>query len=203
MSTFKAKIRGVKPGMLMHNNTSLLYPDNEKVVEFTELSRIKTKEKTTEVLERIARIEWELGLYLNEKDEPVIPTRLVEAVINHGARCFKEGKRAAAAVIVPKDTPLIYDGPKGDLDKMYEYRDGGESRYFADRAIVVISRQRVPRTRPHFPEWEAEITGTVSDDIADMKDVEKWLRAGGAQKGLGDRRPQYGRFEVLEFQVVK
>lgn len=203
MSTFKAKIRGVAPGIILQSNLPMLYPDNEKVAELRELSQMGTKKRTVEIGERMARLEWELGLHLNDKNEPILPREMLESTIIEGAKCSREGMKAKAGMMVVSDGILQHSGPTDSLDKLYEYKDGSEFPIFVYRAVVRVQRNRVVRTRPIFPEWEVEVEGTINDEIANPKDIEKWIRDAGVQKGLGNRRPQWGRFELVEFKSSK
>jgi hypothetical protein len=50
--------------------------------------------------------------------------------------------------------------------------------------------------RPIFQEWSAVITLNVEDTLINPTRVDEWLDVAGTQIGIGDWRPQNGRFTV-------
>jgi len=49
--------------------------------------------------------------------------------------------------------------------------------------------------------WEAAFTFVVFDNAVSPSYVQAALATGGAYKGVGNNRPEFGRFEVTEFEV--
>lgn len=71
-----------------------------------------------------------------------------------------------------------------------------------DKRTVKIGQARIRRCRPKFPEWELEFELHNTDDRvsgATLKDV---LENAGHYYGVGDYRPKFGLFEVLEFEKI-
>jgi hypothetical protein len=52
------------------------------------------------------------------------------------------------------------------------------------------------RMRPIFREWSTVLKVNVEDTLVNPARVDEWLIAAGNQVGIGDWRPQYGRFTV-------
>jgi len=79
--------------------------------------------------------------------------------------------------------PLISDGWKVDIQS------------------VVVQRNRIPRARPRFDNWELEFEIINKDPTIINKDVLKQILIdAGKYYGIGDYRPDYGLFEVVKFE---
>lgn len=142
--------------------------------------------------EEMGRLEFLGSLYLNEDNEPCIPSYVFEAcLIGRGGAARKEkmGKEAAAALWVVEDAPLIYDGPKNP-DEMWK------NKKFVSRSLVRVGQARVTRTRPIFKEWKAEFAVEFNPELLNEESVRRWIEVAGEQVGLCDWRPRFGRFEV-------
>jgi len=61
-------------------------------------------------------------------------------------------------------------------------------------AIVRVGMARVARTRPVFREWSANVRLHIEPTLVNVARVDEWMRVAGTQIGIGDWRPQYGRF---------
>ena len=134
----------------------------------------------------MARIEFLAGLYMNE-DGPIIPAYLIDALIVNGAKKSKEGMTAKSGCFCLEHAKLDYDGPR-TAPELWD----DENFHFA--RIVRVGQARVSRMRPVFNEWSATITLHVEDTMVNVARVDEWLNAAGTQVGIGDWRPQYGRF---------
>jgi len=187
MQTLQFRIQGVSP-LIMHNGQTA-DPTN---IWSRKMSEITSKRKKVDAdYEELARLEWLAGLYLKD-GEPCIPGYVFEASIigkGGGARKERMGKEAAAALWVVKDFPLIYDGVK-DPHELWKIED------FRLQVIVKIKTSSVLRTRPIFQEWGANVEINFNSDLLDEETVRRWVEVAGAQSGLMDWRPKYGRFSV-------
>ena len=67
---------------------------------------------------------------------------------------------------------------------------------------VVIQRARVMSWRPRFDEWSCEFIIEITDEMINVETLKEILQAAGQYKGVGDHRPEYGRFEVDNYQVL-
>lgn len=168
--------------MLMHNG----HPLNPITQAMKKLSAKRAKTEA-DYLE-LSRLEFLGGLYMGEEG-PIIPAANIRGMLIRAARKRKEGKLAESGLFVLEHPYLEYDGPRHP-DAMWE--DGR----FKHEALVVVSRSRIVRTRPIFNEWKLTIKLTYDDQVLNEQQLDEWINIAGHIIGLGDWRPQYGRFSV-------
>lgn len=185
MKTIKIKIKGVCP-LIMHNG-QLADRKCEYVKEMKKINA-KKKNRTEEDFDRLERLEWEGGLWLHE-GAPCLPPDSIHACVIEGARKTKSGKKATAGVWCDEPARLAYDGPK-KLDELY-----ADPR-FVDSRGCKVQRARIMRTRPIFRQWGATIELTYDPKQVDEDDLREWVATAGAEVGMGDYRPRFGRFVV-------
>jgi hypothetical protein len=189
LDTYRAEIRGIAP-LLMHNGqlADKTNPHTQGLAKLT----AKTK-KTADDMEEIARFEWQASLYLTpDSGRIAVPSVNILKAIIEGARASKRGKLIEAGVVdAAPFYELKYSGPT-DLQALW---DTGK---FDHRCGVVVSRNRVIRTRPIFREWGLTIDLLVNTHVVDAEFVREALVTAGETKGLGDFRPRFGRFEVIQ-----
>ena len=68
---------------------------------------------------------------------------------------------------------------------------------------VVIQRARVMSWRPMFKVWSCSFTMEIADEMLNETTVKEILESAGKYKGVGDFRPEYGRFTVEQFKKLK
>lgn len=136
----------------------------------------------------MARIEFLAGLYIG-KNGPIIPAQNIDAVLLGAAKKSKEGNIAKSAVFCPEHAELLYDGPRIP-DEMWQIDDFRFSR------LVKVGTARVVRMRPIFNQWSATVKVSIETSLVNESRLNDWWDAAGSVVGLGDWRPQYGRFEV-------
>ena len=154
------------------------------------LKQISCKRKKTDAdHEEMARIEFYAGLYIG-KDGPIIPARNVDSMLVNAAKKNREGQAAKSGVFCLRDATMEYDGPRVVEDLWADER-------FRHVAIVRIGTARVARTRPVFSEWTAKVQVQIEDTVVNPKQIDDWFHVAGTQVGLGDWRPQHGRFSAL------
>lgn len=186
LQEIKVKLIGVCP-MLTHN-CQLADPLNEYAKELKKVS--SKRSKTDEDHAAMAEIEFMGGLYLDDKEKPILPSEVVEATIIGGAKKERMGPAAKAAVFVMEDFKMTkYDGPKNIKKRM------SDTRCF-DRRLVRVQANKVARTRPKYTNWEAQGVITFDNEQVDEDVLLRWLETAGQQLGVGDYRPKFGRFEV-------
>ena len=144
--------------------------------------------KTDADYEEMARLEFMAGLYMDESG-PILPAFLIDTMIVNGAKKSKEGMTAKSGCFCLKHASLEYPGPRTAVDL---WKD--ESHRFS--AIVRVGNARVSRMRPIFRDWSTTITLNIEHTMVNPGRVTEWLIAAGTQVGIGDWRPQYGRFVV-------
>lgn len=136
----------------------------------------------------MSRLEFLAGLYLSA-DGPVIPSFMIDAVLVAGAKKSKEGSSAKSAVFCTEHASLIYDGPR-TADALW----ADERFHFS--SIVRVQNARIARMRPKFDEWSAVVSVKYEPTLVNASRIDEWFVVAGSQIGLGDWRPQHGRFDV-------
>lgn len=187
MNTTTIKISGLTP-LIMHNG-QLADPLNDAAKALSRLTSKKSKTEDDHLAVR--KCEWHGGLYVNNAGAPCLPGEVIEASLVEGAKKYKLGKVAKGGIIVLGDYALEYDGPKS-VEKLWAH--GG----FIKCAGVKVQNKRVIRSRPMFPKWGC--TFDVQWDPALVKDEDQLIEIAesAGMTGIGDWRPKYGRFEVVD-----
>lgn len=192
--TISFSIRSVAP-LLMHN-ARLIDPMNPLVKAIKKLTDKKTK-KTEVDIEEIARLEFTGGLYLDGTGAPAIPEECIEAMIRDGAKKTRKGKDVQSGILCQNKEgggcfPLVYEGPK-TVDELW----GDGHTEYVSMVPVKVGQARIMRCRPIFRSWELTFSLDYLPSVVNKSNIEEWLVTAGQICGIGDRRPRYGRFEVL------
>lgn len=187
MEAMKISIEGVAP-LLMHNG-QLADPMNDHTRALGEAVKNWKKSKTDAAYEAACKAEFFGGLYLDEKLEPCLPGEVIESVIVEGAKKHKQGKEAKAGIIIDGNFPIEYAGPRS-ADALW-------SAKFFKISGVKIGKNRVMRTRPMFMNWKCSFVVHFNPEMINKRDVIKFIEKAGAEIGVGDFRPRYGRFTVV------
>ena len=169
--------------MIMHNGQTA-DPMNKFSRAIKQVSSKRTK--TDADYEEMARLEFLAGLYL-APDGPVIPSYLFDALLVNGAKKSKEGQLAKSSVFCLNHARLEYDGPR-TVDELWA------DERFRFSAIVRVGTARVARMRPVFEVWSCVVELNVETTLVNPARVDEWLTVAGTQVGVGDWRPQNGRF---------
>jgi hypothetical protein len=169
--------------LLMHNGQTA-DPLNKWAKAMKQISGKRSK--TDADFEELARTEFFAALYM-DKDGPIVPNTVLDSLIVGAAKKTKEGQLAKSGVFCLTSARLEYDGPRTAAELWADER-------FRFSAIVRIGMARVARMRPIFEKWNAVITLNVEDTVVNPARIDDWLRIAGTQIGLGDWRPQFGRF---------
>lgn len=81
--------------------------------------------------------------------------------------------------------------------------DGFASKVYIDRRVVRVQRAAVVRYRPAIVKgWELSFRIDVLDDDFQGDVLKGIMDTAGAQVGIGDYRPRYGRFMVTRFEQI-
>ena len=150
--------------------------------------------------------EWRDYFYATDDGDIYQPSSHIEGALVKAAVNFKvAGKRGktykdlivANVVIDPERIPHNMKVPE-ELDT-----DGDQPLYL-DIRPVIVQRARVVRIRPTFaPGWELRFCAQVFDDEIQPDLLQDILTLAGKSVGIGDYRPKFGRFNVVEFKVQK
>lgn len=189
-------IRGTA-ALLMHNG-ALADPLNVIAQKMKEIS--SKRNKTEADYEALARLEHQGGLYLDASYRVVVPGVNIEAMLLKSAKRVKKGEQAKSGLWSAGDWPLIYKGPKCKDAKKPEafFAEIFADKRFVDRRAVVVSKSRVMRTRPIFPEWELKFTVSYSPVTWNPRDVANLVKNAGEFIGMLELAPKFGRFELAE-----
>ena len=153
------------------------------------LKQISSKRKKTDAdFEEMARIEFLAALYMGPEG-PIIPTKVIDGLVLRAAQKSKEGPIAKSACFCLEHARLEYEGPR-TADDLWA------NEGFRFSALVRVQSARVMRMRPIFNEWSATIRLNFEDTLVDLSRIDEWMRVAGTQIGIGDWRPQNGRFTV-------
>ena len=175
--------------LIMHNVVNFMDPTNQTRKEFKGLTGKRTK--TPEDEERIARLEWEMSLYLSQDGSLHIPPRVMQSMMVSAAKLTKRGQSVKRGLRVDQAAPLTIPGwNKDDLNNNWE------SGKFSLASVVVVTGKRIVRIRPQFQEWSAIAEFTYLPDVIDDRDISDIIDTGGRLVGLMDWRPYHGLFEV-------
>jgi hypothetical protein len=180
--TLKYRLKSDCP-MIQHNGQTA-DPSNKFSRSMKEIT--SKRNKTDADYEELARIEFMAGLYMSS-DGPIIPSYVIDAMIVNAAKKLRQGPKAKSACFCFEHSLMEYEGPK-DFEGLWESED------FRFSSIVRVQSSRVARMRPIFNKWEATVVLQIEDTLINVRDVDEWMSIAGTQVGIGDWRPQYGRF---------
>jgi len=77
-----------------------------------------------------------------------------------------------------------------------------QDKFKVDRHAVVVNRARIIRCRPRFDQWSLKFTMLVQEDQLPIEVLQEILEYAGRLVGIGDWRPRFGRFRIVEFKKV-
>lgn len=194
---YKVTICGIRP-LIMHNGR-LANPLDEHTKRLKAASKQRNKSDDDHI--RVARVEFEGGLYFDKSIGPYVPVDLLQAMLLKGAGKRKNGSefKAYVGVDMPVDAPgfaLQYKGPR-DVEGLWSNPD------FVLSKLVRVGQSRVVRTRPRFPTgWRVTFGVEVMAGGVTQEQLSQAVTDAGLYAGIGDWRPRYGRFVLEKFQVA-
>ena len=164
----QVKIKGVAP-LLMHK---FFIEGTDKV------SRGKKVYEPTEEAEKVT--------YRNDKGELILPSIMFKACMTKAATDFiAKGKKTYKDFI---KSGIVFDDTEIILD---------QQEYKINSTPMVVNRSRIVRHRPEIKDWSCSFVFEIIDETWLNKDVVKEiLETAGKFKGVGDSRPEFGRFVV-------
>lgn len=176
LTTIDVHVRGIKP-LLQHSTYAMTLPKSKKV---------KSSEYDSEE-------EARLCLYKDDNGINCIPSMHFLAALKKSAVNLK---KAGAGKKTLKD--FVFSG----LEITPEMMPLTPQEYKVDVQIVKVGTARVARSRPLFKNWEVKFQITIKDDQTwDAGTVRQVLEDAGKYQGIGDYRPLYGTFEVVDMRV--
>ena len=189
MDSLNFKIRGTTP-ILMHNS-QLSDPLNRYTKSLKKITG--KRKKTEEDLVEMSRIEALGGLYWNSEYGLHLPGENIEACLLAACKFKKLGttfKRGAQ--VVELCCPLVGTGAPDDPE------DIAKNDNFKYVKSVKVGTSRVMRTRPIFESWETSFTVMYDASQLQEEEIIEAANSAGLMVGLGDWRPRFGKFEIVE-----
>lgn len=145
-------------------------------------------------------------VYRDENGNISIPGSYIKGSIcdpQHGAAKFRQDPRSPRksaldlyrAGLVPLTALAPVTNAKGEVATQWDY---------LDQRRVVVQRSGITRIRPAFlagwrASFELQVLTPEYISPADLLDV---LTNAGRLVGIGDFRPTYGRFQIVQFEVL-
>ena len=171
--------------LILHNGQTA-DPTNKWAKAKKQVSSKRTK--TDADYEEMARIEFLAALYMDEHG-PIVPAPNIEAMLINAAKKSKEGQIAKSGMIAVSHMSIQYDGPR-TADELWA------DERFRFTSIVRISMSRVATTRPIFNEWSGVVQLQYENTQTNVARLDDWMQVAGSIVGVGDWRPQHGRFSA-------
>jgi len=142
--------------------------------------------KTDSDLEEMAHLEFLGGLY-TENGKIIIPRTVFKATMRDAAKKFKRGKDVTKGVRIQNNFILDYPGPD-DPEELWK------DKKYQLRVPVNVQRNKIMRTRPMFPEWEADIEIYYDESIFNEEEVVQIIDEAGDRAFLMEWFGEYGAF---------
>lgn len=188
MKSVTYQIRGTSPLLMHSERLANPFDDFTRAIKAVSGKRKKTEDDLLEM----ARLEHHGGLYYDEAAGIHVPGWNIFATIVGGGKLHKLGTTIKRAVFVLEDkVPLIYDGPKTPEALFKDKR-------FVDMRGVKVGTAKIMRCRPIFKAWSATFTATYDENSIQRAELDRCVFDAGAMVGLGEYRPRFGRFEVIQ-----
>lgn len=158
------------------------------------MNKFSVVEKTTSRAKKVydAEEEAEKKTYRTEDGKLFLPSTHFKAAMVKAATDFKMTGRKSYKEYVKAG--LFIDETEIVLD---------QQKYEIFACPVVIQRARVMSWRPMFKEWSCKFTIELADEMLNITDIKQILEAAGRFKGVGDFRPEHGRFAIESFTKAK
>lgn len=180
---------------LLMSNQRAADPTNDLVKEYKAI--YQKRKKTDEDLIQLSELEFILRIYHEENRGPYIPAINLKRCIQDGAKRSKQGKTVDEGLqTIEAQFPLIYSGPRGIKELQAD-------KNFRDTRLVGVDGRLTLRTRPCFREWGLVGEFRMIPEVLSLSDLKSYAQQAGELKGLGDYRPEYGKFTVDLVEVVE
>lgn len=180
MIEVKAKIKGMMP----------LIMDALRVDDIINPSST-AKKYTEEVMQKMA----EKALYRNDDGEIYLPCRNIKKCIIQGSKMGRI-KLNARQNLYPFIEASVFISP---IEILLGRRE-------PDKFLQIPMRRKdgnvIPKRLPVFADWVLDFNLSIFDDEIPDK-VNQALDIAGISVGLGNQRPEYGRFTIVEWKIKK
>lgn len=189
MKTMNIRIESIAP--LVMQSAQLVDPLDETTRAIKRITAKKTN-KTEDDQKRVGELEFQGSLYMHPDHGPIIPAVNIERMLCDAGKLTRLGNKVKMALQVVEDyARLEYDGPRDLPGLLADQR-------FHLRTAVVVSKARVMRERPRFPQWALEFRIAYDNAVFNTEQVRELIESAGKYIGLGTWRPRHGRFDVVK-----
>ena len=184
MKNIKCELHGISP-LIMHS-CQCVNPLHPISIEMKKITGIR--KKTEEDLKKLSDLEWESGLYWDDRTGLYIPAENIEATIREGAKARKKGKDIVKGFVCNDLMPHLDIGEELTKEQMKaDFR-------FRDVRAMRVKQARVMRTRPRFNTWNLMFIAAYDENLIDFQTIVDAVEYSGQYVGLCDSRPKYGKF---------
>jgi len=185
-------ITGISP--LLMSNQRAANPLDPLVKEYKAI--YAKRKKTDDDLQALSDLEFLLRIYHDEEMGPYIPAINLKRCIQDGAKRSKQGKTVDEGLqTVEQGFKLLYKGPRDIADLKADAN-------FRDTRLVGVETRLTLRTRPIFREWGVVATFHIIPEVLNLSDLKCFADQAGLLKGLGDYRPEFGKFTIENVEAI-
>ena len=204
MKTIKVLIKGIT-ALIMDNGMSANPVDSRELPDFLvepgkespKLFRTATKaltgkrDKKEQDYERLSKLDFYSSLYLNEKNQVIVPAECFEAALFQQAKENKLGKKLKMALTMPEDALLEFPNSNKPMKEWYSKH--------SYKTIVKVSMAKTLSTRAIFGNWQFRTVLEYNPKYLEKQQLIEILSLGRFY-GFMSRRPKFGRhsFEILK-----
>lgn len=193
----KVVYKGKTP-LIMHNGQASSPLDDRKLptgVTFPGHTLIRTatkalsskRDKSERDHELLGKIGFFSSLYLNLKEQVVVPADCIQASLLEQAKANKWGLLIKRGVSVIEDSLLEFPDKGKKVASLYPK--------YAYTTMVAVQRAKTLRTRAMFQDWSFETQIEYVPKIIDEQRLLDILSL-GEYYGFLERRPKFGRYTV-------
>lgn len=199
MKTITIEFTGVKP-LIMHNGKGADPLDDRKMPDFLqkEWSGLKTfrdaknslknkRGKTDKDLLKLSRVDFYSSLYLNSKNQIIVPSENIQRAIETQAKNLKKGTIAKQAVFIHLDSILEFKNKNKSFKSLYD-----SHKYIT---LVKIAQSKTLSTRAIFNQWSFVSKIQYNNSLMDRETLLDILNLGEVYGFMG-RRPQFGHYKI-------
>ena len=203
MKQIKIEFKGLKP-LIMHNGASANPLDDRKMPDFLQKkfgglktfrdakNSLKNKRgKTDKDLLRLSESDFYSSLYLNKKNQVIIPSENIQRAIETQAKDLKKGPLVKRSIFIQDDAILNFKNKNKSMQSLYD-----KHKYIT---MVKIAQSKTLSTRAIFENWSFVSNVQFNNDLIDKETVLEILKLGQVYGFMG-RRPQFGNYTI---KVVK
>lgn len=149
----------------------------------------KAKNKKHEI--RVPEDDYKQAKHVSKDGWEGLPAAALKAAMIRGAKMVG---------MVMKDTQAAFF-VNADCEETQLVRIHGESRMRTDMVRVGMGAADI-RYRPEYPEWYMELNIDFNEGLISIDQLHQIVKAAGYGNGLGEMRPERGKFNYGRFKLA-